>query len=268
VWLSLGRGAGALPVTRLPLRDLVLVAGHAAFKANLNAVPSDAESDRWWVLQNFQLGEPPFYLEHIRRGVVLAANNPVALLLFSGGLTRQEAGPWSESRTYHEIAKSRLFWIPDNMSDTRDDVARRTDIEEFARDSFENLLFGICRFQQVVGSYPRLVTLVSWAFKAARFDLHRAALRFPASRFRFIGVNEPVDLDGALRGERGALRSFIDYPFGTGGDLADKRAGRTFGPRHQYHKCPGLLELFRFMDDQRNAQTNYRNSLPWEEDSA
>jgi hypothetical protein len=248
------------------LQDLILVAGHAAFKSTVNEVPNAAESDDSWVLQGFQTGEPPFYLEHIRRGVVLAANNPVALLVFSGGRTRQEAGRWSEAKTYHEIARAYRFWIPENMTATRDHVAARTTTEEFARDSFENLLFGICRFQQLARSYPRIVTVASWAFKASRFDLHRAAILFPATRFRFVGVNEPIDLTGALRGERKALRSFIEYPFGTAGDLAEKRAARNpFGQEHEYRQCPGVKDLFVFMEDPANASKAYAGQVPWQD---
>lgn len=145
-------------------------------------------------------------------------------------------------------------------------MARRTTTEEFARDSFENLLFGVCTFQQIAGAYPRIVTVVSWAFKAARFDLHRAAICFPAIRFRFVGVNEPMDLGGALDGERKALRLFIEYPFGSGGDLADKRAKRNpFGQKHEYHRCPGMNDLFSFMDDSANAKKTYAGKVPWED---
>jgi hypothetical protein len=256
----------AISVSRLELQDLILVAGHAAFKSTVAHVPDDMESDDSWVLQKFQIGEPPFYLEHIRRGVVLAANNPVALLVFSGGRTRPEAGDWSEAKTYHDIAMARRLWIPKEMRAVRDDVAQRTTSEEFARDSFENLLFGICRFQQVANSYPRIVTVASWSFKATRFDLHRAAIQFPATRFRFVGVNEPIDLNGALRGERKALESFIKYPFGTAGDLADKRATRNpFGQEHQYNQGPGVKDLFDFMDDPANASKYYTGKVPWQD---
>lgn len=248
------------------LHDLVIVAGHAAFKFTVTAAPDTPESDEWWVLQQFQLGEPPFYLEHIRRGVVLVANNPEALLMFSGGRTRPEAGDWSEAKRYREIAVSRLWWIPDNLSAKRADVAKRTTTEEFARDSFENVLFGLCRFQQIVGSYPRNVTVVSWAFKAARFDLHRAVLRFPSVRFRFDGFNDPVDLDGALQGERRALRLFLKYPFGSGDDLADKRAKRNpFGQHHDYHRCPGMESFFSFLDRSEHAEEEkYPDRFPWD----
>ncbi|MCI0705445.1 MAG: hypothetical protein L0241_30665 [Planctomycetia bacterium] len=244
----------------------MLVAGHAAFKSNVAGVPADIDSDDAWVLQPFQVGEPPFYVEHIRRGVVLAANNPVALLLFSGGRTRPDSGEWSEAKTYHEIARATEFWIPDKLKTTRDGLAARTDLENFARDSFENVLFGICRFQQLVGSYPRTVTVASWAFKSARFDLHRAAIRFPAYRFRFVGVNDPLDLSDALNGERKALHSFSGDPFGSGADLSGKRLKRNpFDQVHTYRECPGMREFFTFMADPGNSEKPYGAQLPWED---
>jgi len=248
------------------IQDLVLVAGHAALKSSVTEIPNTLESDEWWVLQPFQIGEPPFYLEHIRRGIVLVTNNPLALLVFSGGRTRSDAGHWSEASTYYQIAVSRRWWIPEEMQEKRKDVKERTVTEEFARDSFENLLFGICRFQQIVGSYPRIVTVVSWVFKATRFDLHRAAIHFPAIQFRFDGLNEPIDLIGALAGERKALKSFIEYPFGSGGDLADKRAKRNpFKQQHDYRQCPGMEDFFAFMDDAENAQKPYTAQIPWQD---
>jgi hypothetical protein len=36
----------------------------------------------------------------------------------------------------------------------------RVQTEEFARDSFENLLFSICRFRQVSQKYPERITIV------------------------------------------------------------------------------------------------------------
>jgi hypothetical protein len=110
------------------------------------------------------------------------------------------------------------------------------------------------------------VTVASWAFKAARFDLHRAAIRFPAYRFRFVGVNEPLDLGDALNGERKALRSFSEDPFGSGKDLSGKRANRNpFGQVHQYRECPGMQDFFGFMEDTGNAEKPYGARLPWED---
>jgi hypothetical protein len=52
--------------------------------------------------------------------------------------------------------------------------------EDYARDSYENLLFSLCRFHELAGSWPRNVTVVGYAFKEERFvSLHRAAISFP-----------------------------------------------------------------------------------------
>jgi hypothetical protein len=46
-----------------------------------------------------------------------------------------------------------------------------------ARDSFENLLFSLCRFHELTGCYPTDVTVVSFEFKRWRFsNLHRQAV--------------------------------------------------------------------------------------------
>lgn len=249
------------------LQDLILVAGHASFNGEVSGVPDQPESDEWWILNpNFQRGEPAFYIEHIRRGVVLAANNPAALLLFSGGLTRAKAGTWSEARTYYELARHYRCWIPDeyNKDGLREELLGRMATEEFARDSYENLLFGICRFLQLTGHTPRLVTVVSWAFKAARFSIHRAAIRFPLARLRFDGFNEPIFLEGAWRGERTALRDFIDIPHGTDGDLLKKRNERTFGPRdHGYGQGLGLSEFIGALESLNPCRPDFPRGVEW-----
>src|SRR5437899_2579301 len=55
------------------LDHLIVVAGHAVYVADNFA---DPRADSAWCLQDFQRGEPPFYLEHIQRGVELAADDP------------------------------------------------------------------------------------------------------------------------------------------------------------------------------------------------
>lgn len=256
-------------MTQSQLQDLVLVGGHAPFKAAVSDVPADSQCDEPWVLQPFQSGEPPFYLEHIRQGVALTRDNPRSLLIFSGGRTRPEAGEWSEARTYLEIARSHRFWRSDAGGPTSpsfDEMTRRTTTEVFARDSFENLLFAICRFQQCVGSYPRNVMAVGWAFKAERFGLHRKALSYPSPRFQYLGVNDPVDPDSAREGERNAIGLFRKFPYGAGGPLAEKRARRNpFSQEHDYRRCPGLQSFFAFMDQGANAKRLFVEKLPWQD---
>lgn len=209
-----------------PVFELVLVAGHAVYTAEDFSRP---EADESWCLQPFQKGEPPYYIEHIRCGVELAAARPEALLVFSGGQTRLEAGPKSEAQGYWNLADHFRWW-------GHDGVTARATTEEFARDSLENLVFGICRFRECTGNTPTAVTVVSWAFKQARFDLHRATIGFPAEHFHFVGANNPQDLDAAVAGEeRFALAHFREDPWGVGPVLGKKREERNpFRRQHGY----------------------------------
>ena len=90
-------------------------------------------------------GEAQSFVDHIQLGIKQAASDPTAMLLFSGGQTRKEAGPRSEGLSYWVVAEA-AGWF--NMSGVRN----RTFTEEHARDSFENLLFGLCRW--VWQSFP------------------------------------------------------------------------------------------------------------------
>jgi hypothetical protein len=83
-------------------------------------------------------GEARSFIDHIELGVKKASLDPLAMLLFSGGQTRKEAGPRSEGLSYWVVAEA-ASWFGEVQ------VRNRTFTEEHARDSFENLLFGICR---------------------------------------------------------------------------------------------------------------------------
>jgi hypothetical protein len=237
-----------------PLTTLVLVAGHAVYTGADFQKPS---ADDNWYLQGFQRGEPPFYIEHIRYAVDLAASDPRSLLLFSGGQTRLEAGPRSEAQSYWLIANHFGWW-------QRVSVSVRATTEEYARDSFENVLFGICRFKECTRRYPELIHVVSWAFKEERFESHRAAVRWADSSaaYRFHGVNNPVDLDGARKGEAEALALFRDDPFGTEGKLAQKRIERNpFARHHPYFDS--CLDLAGLLKHTTANGKQFPDSLPW-----
>ena len=125
----------------------VIVPGHAILTDF-----SDPQAEDGWILLDFQRGETGCYVERVRRGVQLASEDSTSLLVFSGGQSRREAGPRSEAWSYFWIA-DRFGWLG------KAEVASRATTEEFARDSFENLLFGICRFKECVGQYPERVHL-------------------------------------------------------------------------------------------------------------
>jgi len=218
------------------LTDVIIVPGHAVVRLDRL---HDIERDDAWVLQPYQAGEARLYIEHVRAGVEQAHGAASSLLVFSGGATRVEAGPISEAQSYLAVAQRFAWW-------GRPDVASRTVTERYARDSFENLLFGICRFRECRGHLPRRVTVVGWAFKRRRFEMHREAIGFPRERFTYMGVGDPPDREAALHGElRLAIEPFSRDPFGVRSPLADKRNARNpFGARHDYAQtCPELREL-------------------------
>jgi hypothetical protein len=251
-WPSRGRIVvnTLLAAERASIEHLIVVAGHAVYVGHGGEPP---DRDSGWLLQSHQRGEPPFYIEHIRAGAALAAADERSLLVFSGGQTRWDAGPRSEAESYWTLAEHFDWW-------SAPELRARAVTEEFARDSFENLLFGICRFREATGRYPRTVGVVSWAFKEARFQFHRETLRFPASRFRFHGVNQPADLPAAQRGEHDAVAAFRADPFATGGELGAKRADRNpFDRRPPYAvSCPEVAGLL-----QHRGPHAYEGALPW-----
>jgi len=216
--------------------NLIIVAGHAAFRDELTACPDDPSQDEGWVLQSFQQGEPPYYIEHIRKGAELLAEDPSSMLVFSGGRTRKEAGHWSEAASYAAVAEHFGYW-----SKPSERLSARVALEEHARDSSQNVEYGLYRFYQLTGRYPRHVTVAGWGFKAERFDLHRKALAIPTASFTYVSANDPADKAGAMRGEAHALEQFRADPFGAQPPLASKRDERNpFHETPSYDACPPI----------------------------
>jgi len=230
--------------------ELVVVACHAIFHDSTEYASWD---DRNWTLSDFQVDEGGEFEAQARCGVELAAASSNRLLVFSGGRTRQSPNYASEAASYRLLAERQGWWgCPE--------VANRCVEEEYARDSFENLLYGICRYREVVGSYPQVVRLVSWGFKMARFEMHREALRWPAERFRFHGVGNPHDLTAAEVGELAALADFSVDPYGFGIPLSDKRLARNrVDHRLSYSMSnPELAALLR-----HRGPAPFAGPLPW-----
>ncbi|MGB4956875.1 MAG: hypothetical protein WBO49_00315 [Candidatus Saccharimonas sp.] len=211
------------------MNTLIIVPGHASFKDIVEGVPEDFQKDRYWALQEFQKGEPPYYVEHIKAGAQLAEETTSSLLMFSGGRTRAESEKWSEAATYKAIYEKL------ELSAHQTTVV---ELEEFAKDSFENIQFSIYAFYRKIGRYPAQIVVVGWKFKQERFELHARTLGIPPDQFRYVGVNTPKDITSALRGEEKALASFVLDPFGNNGPLREKRLERN--PFHDTHPYDGL----------------------------
>ncbi|OLY81764.1 hypothetical protein AYI68_g4126 [Smittium mucronatum] len=60
------------------------------------------------------------------------------------------------------------------------EIMGRIFTEDFALDSYQNLLFSVCRFHEITGNYPTRITVVGYEFKKSRFlDFHLKAIKYP-----------------------------------------------------------------------------------------
>lgn len=228
--------------------NAVVVAGHAICT---NPVQPMAESN--WILLPFQRNEVACYIGHIEAGVRAAAADPNALLLFTGGYSRPEAGPRSEAQSY--------FWIADHFGwFGHPEVRHRAITEEFARDSYENLLYSICRTKEFSGDYPNHVSFVSWEFKRERFDLHRRTMLWPAERFTYIGANNPPDLQQAIDAETRNRQAYVEDPYSNSPAFRAKRDARNPFRRTAgyWAHCPEVVPL-----TEHPGPELYPGPLPW-----
>ncbi|GMH22299.1 hypothetical protein Nepgr_024142 [Nepenthes gracilis] len=237
------------------LKNLVMVAGHSVYTSSSYGKADDEGS---WFLESYQKhpGQAATFLTHIQEGVEAAAKDEDALLLFSGGETRKDAGPRSEAQSYWFVAESK-GWFGEKQK-----VRWRALTEEHARDSFENLLFSVCRFRELTGTYPQNITVVSYDFKEERFaNLHRSTIGFPESRFSYVGTpTTATAVEAAKRGEAMVKSQFQEDPHGCLGSLYRKKLGRD--PFHRSipypHGCPEIKGLFRYC-----GTAPYPGTLPW-----
>jgi hypothetical protein len=83
----------------------------------------------------------------------------------------QLTSPLSEGASYHRLAAAKGL-LDTTGSSSHLPLSARATTEEFALDSYENLLFSMARFREVTGHWPSHVTVVGYGMKQ-----HRCALR-------------------------------------------------------------------------------------------
>ncbi|GAX11759.1 hypothetical protein FisN_7Lh140 [Fistulifera solaris] len=230
-------------------KNLIIVAGHSVTISGHLEDANQDEND--WFLLDYQRhrGLPEAIVGHIRAGIAAAQKDPTSLLVFSGGETRAATGPETEGASYYRVTDAMQLWPSQST------VRARTITEDFATDSFENLMFSICRFREVTGSYPDTITVVSFSFKQTRFQtMHAKALRWPPNRFQYIGVDPSAStgfvLEEAMKGElENSVKPFQSDPYGCHSKiLQEKRKQRNpFSRTPPYTlSCPEMSDLLRF----------------------
>ena len=92
--------------------------------------------------------------------------------------------------------------------------------------------------------------------------MHRAAIRFPADRFTFVGIDHP-DPSAALKGELAkSITPFRVDPYGCGAEMIAKKNERNPFARSMagwLQSCPQLAELFLFCGPEQ-----FGGALPWD----
>lgn len=236
--------------------ELVIVPGHAVYLGSNYLLAKD---DSNWALESYQLleGEAKTFMEHMELGIKEVAKNPNALLLFSGGKTRSDAGAISEASSYWQVSKA-FDWFGVDAG-----VQSRVFTEEHARDSFENLFFSVNRFYELTQRFPKKITVVGFRAKRERFEkLHLNAIAYPEANFTYIGTVSLNEKEMEA-GEAHMRAAFQRDPYGCRGELAQKRVARNpFNEGISYGANNKLLSgLWLHMNT--CSQRLFKGPLPW-----
>jgi hypothetical protein len=248
----------------MKVRNLIIVPGHASFRAEVTTVPQNPLLDIYWSLFPFQKGEISYYAEHIQKGLELARNDSSSLLIFSGGGVREGIGDWTEGDSYFVFAE----WLAKDDPEQLSILKSRTFVERYASNSFQNLLFSVLSYKlhskmfpaNHEFSYPLDVTVVGWETKRERFFDHAAALRLDLSHFYYESVNTfPGDMEFHLKREAQTRELFKKNLYGLGDGFSNLRSNRNELVTADYYKdmlhSDLVVQLLSFIENPGNAST-------------
>jgi len=137
----------------------------------------------------------------------------------------------------------------------------RVILEQYARDSFENVLFSMCRFYEEFSKFPESVTVCSWRSKKMRFAIIANVLSIPC--YSFFGVGNKKE----LKQQEAKLCEVIRYdPFHRGLYFAQKRLLRDpwnkGNPYAKIDKFSKMFEILNLMEKKELTDPALVN-LPW-----
>lgn len=259
-----------------------------------------------WFLAPFQLegNDHLAFIKHGLKAIQILAKNPSnrSIVVFSGSQTKSQAGCISEAQSYYFLMRrllEQIFAGEDSFpKDFPTDILKYLiDIknilllrklsleqfftslittEEFALDSFENLLFSIYRFRQFTGEFPQDITIVGFGFKEKRFlEYHAAAIDYPRDKIRYISVDPvPTGYDSAKLEayydelvhleNRNALELFSSDWYGTKTALRLKKKTRNPFKRINGYQTVSLFSLKGSIGDDDEYFGSYiKGKMPW-----
>eukprot|EP01147_Barroeca_monosierra_P004269 gene4269-8495_t len=176
--------------------DMILLPCHALYQGG------DPSKDESWLMASFQTGEGSAFVEHLRKTFVHAQHFSDALVVVSGGSTKKESLK-SEASSYLELAQALQFITPE--------LEDRIVLEEFARDSLENLAYGAAVFEEHRSYFPNHILVVGWEFKRARFLYHAETLSLSIT---YDGCGKCLDESATRSQEQKTLSLFHEDPLG------------------------------------------------------
>lgn len=240
--------------------------------------PSLGDSRDEWNLAPFQVEgyDHLCFKDHIVKSLQLLNIDEQATLIISGGQTKKESGPISESLSYYNLAT--------RLADK--DILERVNTEEFARDSFENVVFLICRYYELHKYYPERITIVGFEFKRGRFlQKHLKQALLYGNNIEYIGNSPtPKDLNEKERAlyfhdldqqeYKFAVQHFENDWYGIKTPLLDKKINRDpFCRYHGYARSnKQLTEFLTAISDEANKNEEKESNedvrsllkdLPW-----
>lgn len=291
-----------------PGLHLIIVPCHSIWNAfyENSKEPNFGQSSDHWFLAPFQFegNDHLAFINHGLRAIETLLNefSNNSVVVFSGSQTKPEAGCISEAQSYYFLMRKLLQETHRNGRTISavfdDDITKRLrDIEkillqlkitveelfthyiiteEFALDSFENLLFSIYRFQQFKTSFPENITIVGFGFKKRRFlEYHAKAIDFPIENMKYIAIDPlptgytPEELRHYIEELntlelRNALELFAADWYGTQDQLSLKKKSRNPFKRSDAYQDVSLFPLNEAITDNKSFFEHYiKDEMPW-----